>query len=36
MIRDEKKFDTFDELVERVRLDVEAAKSFFELRGDRN
>ncbi len=35
MLRDERKFDSFDELVLRVRSDVDSAKSFFELRGDK-
>ena len=32
LLREEKKFESFDELVKRVRLDVEAAGAFFELR----
>jgi riboflavin kinase/FMN adenylyltransferase len=32
LLREERKFENFDELVKRVRLDVEAAGNFFELR----
>ncbi len=34
MLRDEKKFDSFEELKTRVRGDVESARRFFELRGE--
>jgi FAD synthase len=34
MLRDEKKFESFEELMNKVRGDVESARSFFELRGE--
>lgn len=36
MLRDERKFESFEELVCRVCEDVKTAKSFFELRGDKD
>lgn len=34
MLRDEREFESFDELVCQVRNDVDGAKRFFEIRGD--